>query len=84
MWPQHAVSADVVRGSAGDGARSCVGSRLALLEAKVALIHLFRNLSFRLAPGQVPLKLVNTLTLSPADGVWVYVDRRSNAIVPEQ
>ncbi|KAK9795198.1 hypothetical protein WJX73_004568 [Symbiochloris irregularis] len=63
----------------GEGARSCVGSRLALLEAKLALVHLFRNLSFRLTPGQVPLKLLATITLGPKEGVWVTVHERKAA-----
>lgn len=57
-----------------------MGSRLALLEAKLALVHLFRNLSFRLTPGQVPLKLRATITLGPVDGVWVTVHERNAAL----
>jgi hypothetical protein len=46
-------------------------------EAKIALLRLFQRFSFELSPGQVPLKLRQGITLSPASGVWVTpVERR--------
>ena len=45
-------------------------------EAKIALHHIFREFTFRLAPGQDPLPLSNTITLSPKKGVQVTVHRR--------
>lgn len=64
---------------AGDGARNCVGARMAMLEAKLALVHLFRDHSYRLAPGQVPLKCRSALTFGPKDGVWLTVHERTES-----
>ncbi|KAK9803714.1 hypothetical protein WJX73_005339 [Symbiochloris irregularis] len=63
----------------GDDTRSCVGGRLAMLEgqAKLALVHLFRRHSYRLTPGQVPIKLQMGITVGPAEGVWLTVHDRS-------
>ncbi|CAK0783443.1 hypothetical protein CVIRNUC_006642 [Coccomyxa viridis] len=55
----------------GDGTRVCVGQRLALMEAKVALAHVFRRFSFKLSPGQVPLDVVCPLLMKPTTGVFV-------------
>ncbi|KAK9803710.1 hypothetical protein WJX73_004212 [Symbiochloris irregularis] len=79
--PERHLSADAVGAPTqphawlgfGEGARNCVGGRLAMLEAKLALVHLFRHHSYRLTPGQVPLEIVTTLTLGPKNGVWVTV-----------
>lgn len=45
-------------------------------EAKIALARLYQRYSFRLAPGQVPLPLVNGITMSPRHGVKVVVLQR--------
>ena len=42
-----------------------------LQEAKITLVRLFQRYTFELAPGQVPLELRNTITLSPKNGVIV-------------
>jgi cytochrome P450 len=59
----------------GGGSRACIGYRMALLEARLAVALLHRRFAFELseaahAPGR-PLKLDNGLTLSPAGGIWV-------------
>ncbi|KAK9905093.1 hypothetical protein WJX75_009533 [Coccomyxa subellipsoidea] len=55
----------------GEGTRVCVGQRLALIEAKIALAHVFRKFTFTLTPGQVPLQTECTLLLKPKMGVFV-------------
>jgi cytochrome P450 len=51
--------------------------RFALLEATLAVVKLYQSFTFRLLPGQVPLKVRTVLTLGPADGVQVTVHPRS-------
>ena len=40
-------------------------------EAKITLVRLFQQYTFELKPGQEPLELRNTITLSPKNGVIV-------------
>ena len=40
-------------------------------EAKIMLVRLFQRYTFGLKPGQEPLELRNTITLSPKNGVIV-------------
>jgi len=40
-------------------------------EAKITLVRLFQQYTFELKPGQEPLALRNTITLSPKNGVIV-------------
>ena len=61
----------------GDGARSCPGYRLALQEAALTTLRLYQRFTFRLAPGQQPLKVRTTLTMVPVDGVRVTAHRRA-------
>ena len=42
-----------------------------LQEAKITLVRLFQQYTFELKPGQEPLELRNTITLSPKKGVVV-------------
>ena len=42
-----------------------------LQEAKITLVRLFQQYTFELKPGQEPLELRNTITLSPKLGVIV-------------
>ena len=61
----------------GVGARACIGSRFALMEAKLALAILYQRLIFRLTAGQVPLRTRMGLTLAPAGGgIFVTVHKR--------
>lgn len=62
----------------GDGPRKCVAFRFALEEAKITLIHLYQQFVFKLEPGQVPLQLRHTITLSPKDGVRVTIHPRKS------
>ena len=43
---------------------------------QTALIHLLRAYSFRLGPGQVPLKTATTALAMPTEGVKLYVVAR--------
>jgi hypothetical protein len=49
----------------------------ALQEAKIALVRLYQDQTYRLQPGQVPLALQQNITLSPRNGVWVTVVPRN-------
>ena len=40
-------------------------------EAKITLVRLFQRYTFELKPGQDPLELRNTITISPKNGVIV-------------
>ncbi|KAG2429765.1 hypothetical protein HXX76_010549 [Chlamydomonas incerta] len=55
----------------GYGSRMCIGYKFAMQEAKVALATLYRRLTFKLDPGQQPLKLVASITMSPRGGLRV-------------
>ncbi|CAL5225498.1 g8326 [Coccomyxa viridis] len=55
----------------GGGVRACVGEKFAMAEAKITLVRLFQQYTFELKPGQEPLELRNTITLSPKKGVIV-------------
>ncbi|KAK9902164.1 hypothetical protein WJX75_006453 [Coccomyxa subellipsoidea] len=55
----------------GEGSRVCVGQRLALMEAKIALAHVFRKFTFSLSPGQRPLQTECKMLLKPKIGVFV-------------
>jgi thromboxane-A synthase len=61
----------------GLGPRNCIGQRFALEEAKLALIALYREYTFKLhSHTEVPLKLKAGITLSPENGIWMTVHRR--------
>ena len=60
----------------GEGPRKCVAHRFAVEEAKIILVRLYQKFVFKLAGGQVPLKLRHAITLSPKDGLHVSVHRR--------
>ncbi|KAG2434390.1 hypothetical protein HYH02_012402 [Chlamydomonas schloesseri] len=64
----------------GYGSRMCIGYKFALQEAKVALATLYRTLTFRLEPGQQPIKIEASATMSPRGGLRVTpVLRRQHA-----
>lgn len=65
----------------GDGPRKCPAYRFAIEEAKIILFHLYRKFTFQLEPGQVPLQLRHTITLSPKDGIRVTVHPRAKPAV---
>ena len=65
----------------GAGPRVCVGWRLAVTEAVTALAHTFRAVELVLEPGQDPLPLRATITMSPQHGVKVRaVARRKGGV----
>ena len=54
----------------GEGPRNCIGKRLALLEAKMTLVAILKELHFkRTADTEVPLELSVGRTISPKNGV---------------
>lgn len=55
----------------GGGTRACPGHRFALMEARMAMVTLYKSFTFELEPGQVPLKCTAGITLSPRNGVRV-------------
>jgi len=59
----------------GSGPRMCVASGFAMVEAKLALITLYRRFRFEHAPGhKFVTKMV--LTVGPVDGIQVLVKKR--------
>lgn len=71
----------------GCGARQCIGYRFALLEARTALVALFREMEFEAAtaPGgeepaagaaPPPIKTATGITMGPDGGVWCVVRPR--------
>ncbi|KAL4448043.1 hypothetical protein ABPG75_005262 [Micractinium tetrahymenae] len=78
--PGTPEAAEVVPGAYipfGDGTRKCIGWRFGLMEAGLSLVQLLQQYTFRLLPGQVPLKTKMLLTMAPAGGVRVTVHRRT-------
>lgn len=58
----------------GEGPRNCIGKRLALLEAKMALISVLREFQFRkTADTEVPLNLEVGITMSPKKGIFLNI-----------
>ena len=58
----------------GEGPRHCIGKRLALLEAKMTIVGLFKDLQFkRTADTEVPLDLTFGITMSPRNGIKLSV-----------
>ncbi|CAG5958322.1 unnamed protein product [Menidia menidia] len=61
----------------GAGPRNCVGMRLAQLEIRIALVHLFHRFSIvTCAETKVPLELKSSSTLGPKNGIFVKIIRR--------
>nr|WCC58066.1 cytochrome P450 [Pharsalia antennata] len=62
----------------GSGPRNCIGSRFALLEAKVLLVSLMSR--FDIVPVKrttIPIKLAKTMNLSVKDGFWLGFKKRN-------
>ena len=54
----------------GEGPRQCIGKRLALLEAKMTLVTILKDLHFkRTTDTEVPLDLGVGITMSPNNGI---------------
>uniref|UniRef100_A0A8C2BAX3 Thromboxane-A synthase n=1 Tax=Cyprinus carpio TaxID=7962 RepID=A0A8C2BAX3_CYPCA len=63
----------------GAGPRSCVGMRLAQLEIKMALLHIFRRFNMMACEDtEVPLELKSHTTLGPKNGILVKITEREN------
>ncbi|KTG33908.1 hypothetical protein cypCar_00004519, partial [Cyprinus carpio] len=63
----------------GAGPRSCVGMRLAQLEIKMALLHIFRRFNVMACEDtKVPLELKSHTTLGPKNGILVKITKREN------
>ncbi|XP_041853699.1 thromboxane-A synthase [Melanotaenia boesemani] len=61
----------------GAGPRNCVGMRLAQLEIRMALVHLFRRFHIvACSETKVPLELKSSSTLGPKNGIFVEMTRR--------
>ncbi|KAM4734352.1 thromboxane-A synthase [Anableps anableps] len=61
----------------GAGPRNCVGMRLAQLEIRMALVHLFHRFSIEAcSETKVPLDLKSSSTLGPKDGIYVKITQR--------
>ncbi|CAL8117828.1 unnamed protein product [Orchesella dallaii] len=62
----------------GHGPRNCIGMRFALTEVKAVIATLIYN--FKLEPGtktEIPVKMSNTSTLKPQNGMWLKISPRS-------
>ncbi|XP_053574907.1 thromboxane-A synthase [Bombina bombina] len=58
----------------GAGPRSCIGMRLAILNAKITLFRVLQKFTFQQCPlTQIPLQITAVSTLRPKDGVYVKV-----------
>uniref|UniRef100_A0A3Q1IZF4 Thromboxane-A synthase n=1 Tax=Anabas testudineus TaxID=64144 RepID=A0A3Q1IZF4_ANATE len=66
----------------GAGPRNCVGMRLAQLEIKMALVHLFSTFNIvACSDTKVPLELKSSSTLGPKNGIFVKITRRDKGIL---
>lgn len=62
----------------GAGPRNCVGMRLAQLEIKMALVHLFHRFTIvTCSETKVPLDLKSSSTLGPKNGIFVKMVKRN-------
>uniref|UniRef100_A0A672FDB1 Thromboxane-A synthase n=1 Tax=Salarias fasciatus TaxID=181472 RepID=A0A672FDB1_SALFA len=62
----------------GAGPRNCVGMRLAQLEIRIALVHLFHKFSVvACSETEVPLELKSLSTLGPKNGIFVKIEKRN-------
>ncbi|XP_072340366.1 thromboxane-A synthase isoform X3 [Scyliorhinus torazame] len=58
----------------GAGPRNCIGMRLALLQAKIALVRILSKYSFQTCPEtQVPMQIKSSGTLGPKEGVFLKI-----------
>ncbi|XP_078424653.1 thromboxane-A synthase isoform X1 [Cetorhinus maximus] len=62
----------------GAGPRSCMGMRMALLEAKIALVRILYSYSFQTCPAtQIPVQIRSFGALGPKEGVVLKIVPRS-------
>lgn len=61
----------------GEGNRACLGMRFAMLQTKIALIHVILKLNIKLSPSQKPIVLdPQTLLSYPKDGIILRFETR--------
>ncbi|XP_071756411.1 thromboxane-A synthase-like [Centroberyx gerrardi] len=61
----------------GAGPRSCVGMRLAQMQLKMALVHVFHRFSIvACSETKVPLELKSFTSLGPKNGIFLKITRR--------
>ena len=60
----------------GGGPRICVGNHFAMLEGVLVLATMIQQLEVKPMAKAPPLRLSNAVTLRPAKGVWLEVQRR--------
>ena len=62
----------------GEGPRQCIGKRLALLEAKMTLVAILKDLHFkRTTETEVPLDLSVGITMCPSNGIKLSIGSNS-------
>ena len=61
----------------GNGPRNCIGMRLALLEAKIALVKILQNVELiAVTETENPLKIRTGASLSPINGIYLGFRKR--------
>lgn len=60
----------------GEGPRICIGMRFGLLQAKIGLVTMLKNYSFKTSPKTVHPVLFapDSILLAPKDGIWLKID----------
>lgn len=61
----------------GGGPRICIGRGMAMLEAFLVIVMLFREYRFSLLPER-PVEPVAKISLQPRTGIWMSVEKRKN------
>ena len=63
----------------GDGPRYCLGKRYALLQSKMAIVSIFKDLHFKKAPEtEVPLNICQGFTLNPVNPIKLLIASNSD------
>lgn len=61
----------------GEGGRACIGQRFALVQLKVALVHITLNFHVKLSPTQQPIVIdAKSFMPYPKDGIFVRFESR--------
>ncbi|HZG18054.1 MAG TPA: cytochrome P450 [Candidatus Bathyarchaeia archaeon] len=62
----------------GGGPRICIGRGLAMLEAFLVIVTLYRDYRFTLVPDR-PVEPIAKITLQPRTGIWMTVAKRNTS-----